>query len=248
MKTIVVTPAFCKAELLDYSLGNYYENQTQSFEHYILLNHYPINKEENNRKIYDIAYKYNCKIFDNEFDRGLHEGLNNFLNKSNFPENTIMIGFDPDSAIEPMSIGFDKAMDETLRIGKVDHGIAILALWGIGIDLKYRMNKGVFDKTLIGNKCVFLHPSVEMWSVAAFDLDFIKQVGGFKQPHAYYGGAEIALCGDLVNNKRCLAYLTEYKERYHAYPKEEVIDQIYAEWKRDHLAGFTGSLEEYINR
>jgi hypothetical protein len=65
MKTIVVTPAFCKSEMLKHSMANFYEYQKGNFEHWILLNHYPVNKEKNNQEIIEITkdklfrYTYN---------------------------------------------------------------------------------------------------------------------------------------------------------------------------------------------
>ena len=92
---------------------------------------------------------------------------------------------------------------------------------------------------------MLIHPSVEMWSVSMFDLDFVRDRGGMKQVNNYYGGVEIAMLQDFKKFKKCLAYLTEYKERYFVYPPE-TTDQEYQEYKQAHLQGFTGSMEEWL--
>jgi hypothetical protein len=241
MKTIVITPAFCRAELLDLSLQQYYAYQKGNYEHWILLNHYPVHKAENNAKIIEIAKKYNCKLFDSGQDWGLHTSTNRFLNAVGWPD--MAIAYDPDSAIEQMSHGFDVALAETMEEG-IKHGIAILSLWGIGIDLKYRVNKN-FQKILIKNNAVLIHPSVEMWSVSITDAAWVKSIGGYSQTNKYYGGVEVALYQNFrLHNKR-LAYLTEYKESYFNYPPE-MIHPEYRQWKDAHLAGFQESFEEWL--
>lgn len=242
-KMIVITPAFCKAELLDLSLQQYYKYQRGNYEHWILLNHYPVKKAENNTRIIEIAKKYNCKLFDSGQDWGLHTSTNRFLHSIGWPDGMMAIAYDPDSAIEGMSYGFDVALAETLDEG-IGQGIAILGLWGIGIDLKYRENKN-FQKVFIKNNAVLLHPSIEMWSVSITDLDFIKAVGGFQQTNKYYGGVEIALYRNFKLHQKRLAYLTEYKELYFNYPVE-TIDPEYQQWKHDHLHGFTESFEKWL--
>jgi hypothetical protein len=242
MKTIVITPAFCKSIMLEQSLANYYEYQTENYEHWILLNHYPINKEKNNDEIRKIAEKFKCKLFDNQYDRGLHKGVNNFYVQNPQPEGTFQIGYDPDSAIEQLSHGFDKALSETLRIGIKDHNLAILALWGIGVELK---KKQLLNRTIINGNAVMIHPDIEMFSVTACDLDFINTIGGFSEPNEYYGGIEISLYQSFQKYNRKLGYLTEFKEKYFAYPAE-CVDPEYIQWKHDHVNGFIGSFESWL--
>lgn len=244
MKTIVVTPAFCKSIMLEQSLANYYEYQTENYEHWILLNHYPINKEKNNDEIRNIAEKFKCKLFDNQYDRGLTEGVNNFLKNNPQPAETIIIGYDPDSAIEQLSHGFDKALSDTLRIAIKEYNMAFLALWGIGVEIH---KKDLYNakKVIINNNTVLIHPTIEMWAVSANDLDFIMSTGGFKQPNKYYGGGEAMIYPTLVAMKKTLGYLTEFKEKYFAYPAE-CVDAEYIQWKHDHVNGFIGSFESWL--
>src|SRR4030042_4053004 len=214
MATIVITPAFCKAALLEQSLANYYEYQTENYEHWILVNHYPVNRKKNNNEIRKVAEKFKCKVFDSEYDRGLHNSVNNFYAHNPQPPGSIHIGFDPDSAIEQLSHGFDKALSGTLQCGIIDHSIAFLALWGIGAEIH---KKDLINKLFINDNAVIIHPTIEMFSVGAIDLDFIKLIGGFSQPNNYYGGAEVYFWSYMQKYNKKLAYLTEYKERYFAY-------------------------------
>lgn len=240
MHTIVLTPGFCKAELLDLSLAQYYEYQKGNYEHWILINGYPIHKETNNQRLRDIAAKYKCKTIECN-DSSLHGACNILMNHLNWPDGGI-ICFDADSAIEYMSHGFDVALSETLEESR--NAIGVLALWGIGIDLQHRKRKHEFKKVFIKNNSVLIHPSVEMWSVAIMDIAFMKSIGGFSQVNNYYGGAEIAIHRGFIEQHKCLAYLTEYKERYFAY--EGIVDQEYKDYKVAHLAGFTESFEKWL--
>ncbi len=241
MKTIVITPAFCKSILLHHSLKNYYELQTENYEHWILLNHYPVDEERNTDEIRKIAEQYKCKVFDSEYDRGLHKSVNNFYDHNPQPEGTIQIGFDPDGAIEQLSKGFDKALSETLRDGIKSHSLCLLNLW----NYEREINKGSEnDKVIINGNRVLMHPTVGVLNIGAVDLDWIKSIGGFTEPCEYYGYIELALWQHMFGKKR-LGYLTEFKERYHAYP-EDCIDPEYQQWKAEHIKGFTGSFEEWL--
>jgi hypothetical protein len=242
MKTIVITPAFCKSSLLVHSLRNFYDLQTENYEHWILLNHYPVNEEKNTEEIRQIAEQYGCKVFDSEFDRGLHKSVNNFYEHNPQPEGTIQIGFDPDGAIEQLSKGFDKALSETLREGIKSHNMCLLNLYNYERQIQLDRN---YPKIIINDNRVLMHPSIGVLNIGAVDLDFVKQIGGFWEKCEYYGYIELYMWEKMQQFGRTLGYLTEFKERYQAYP-EDCIDPEYQQWKQAHITGFEGSFKEWL--
>jgi len=242
MNIRVVTPAFCSAELLDRSLQHFYEYAKGGYEHWILLNHYPVHKVDNDQKTIEIANKYGCRVLDCAEDTSLHGSTNLLLSHLGWPDG-FLLSYDADTAIEQMSHGFDVAMYEVMQEAKEKYNVALLALWGIGIDLKCRAGQQ-FQKVFIKNRSVLLHPSVEMWSVSMFDLEFIKNIGGLRQTNRYYGGIEVAMIEGFRKYGKRLAYLTEYKEKYFNW--EGLTVPEYGQYKAAHLAGFQESFERWL--
>ena len=228
-KTIVVTQVFAKAELLKYSLDNLYKYGSRNWdEHYLLLKHYPINKEKNHEQIREYAKQYGCKVFDCEFDRGLHEGLNFFFEKNPQPAGTRMLGFDPDTAVKPEAKNFDLVMNEVMDACP---NIPIVALWGVGVENKHEQLKQY--EITIKEHNVLIHPDVEMYNLALFDLDWVFKTGGFKEPNAYYGGLECYFYQKMQETNKKLAYLVDYKECYDTVPN--ISDQELRMYKDAHL-------------
>src|SRR6185312_3401257 len=102
MKTFIVTPAFCKAKLLEHCLAHIYSSPIKRpFEHFVLHQHYPVDKERNGERIKEIAKKYGCHLIDSGGDIGLHEGLNNMMRIVDLQEGDHLVGCDPDDRPSP---------------------------------------------------------------------------------------------------------------------------------------------------
>jgi len=210
--------------------------------HVIIDNHYPINKEKNRREIRQICESFGAIYVDSGRDLGLHEGLNHMTKKVGMGANDILIGCDPDDRPSPGSIS---AMDSGMRALKGN--VAVLAL-NFSV-IKDRVNQGVpFRKLTVDGKRVLLHPSVEMWTVAAFDMGFIYGAGGFKQTYAYYGGLESALYGYMAAQGKALGYLQDFDADHLHLDRNDptLFDPEYRMWKNAHLSGFSGSFEEWL--
>ncbi len=242
MKVLLAMPAFCRAEMFVASRTYLEKIETPGLvdEKWIFLNKYPLpSVEENERKLIEAAERFGYKVFDSEYDRGLHKSFNNFLEKHPQPEGTISIGPDGDSAGCP---GYDQAIIDVM---KADPEIAICALWNPGGSLQNDNLKDYY-KEVAGYRVCY-HPGVEMFNVCGIDLDWIKVMGGFNQSKKYYGFIEIDLYQKLVANKRKLAYLVDFKEA--ADLKEDWTqyrDPEYREWKNAHLAGDDRSFGEWL--
>ena len=237
MKTIIVTQAFCKAEMLVNGFNNLYQYGSKTWdEHWVLLKHYPLDKENNHRRIREIAEGYKCKVFDCQGDIGLHEGLNYFFKHNPQPRGTRMIGWDPDSMVLPCVTKFDTAMNNVMTAMNVP----IVALWNAGI-ASHKQSPEFYSR--IENHKVYIHPAVDMWNVALYDMDWVEQIGGFKEPYAYYGGLESYLHSKMNGKK--LVYLPEFMEDY---PTLVSHDPRYIEYKSAHIGGFKGSFEEWLNK
>lgn len=244
MKVWLITPSFCKANLLAKFLEHIYKTPPKTeFTHIIIDNHYPIDKETNRKKILTLAMGYKCKYIDSGKDLGLHRGLNNAIIKAGIEPGDILVGCDPDDLPSP---GF---LDIFYEVMKEDPRLAVsCASFGV---IEQRVKEGVpFAKREIAGHPILIHPTIEMWNVAAFNMQFIFDMGGFHQSHAYYGGIEVALQQAWNRRGMYYGYLPEINSEYAMVDRTDktLFDPEYREWKTAHIGGFKGSFEEWLNQ
>jgi hypothetical protein len=237
------TPAFCKHSLLFDCLHHIYEDENllpEEMTHVIIDNHYPIDKKTNQRMIQYAAEASRCVYIDCGKDRGLHGGLNFACEKLGVGSEDIVIGCDPDD--RPDTRIFQAMVD----VMKTDPTLAVLS--GMFWVIEERLKTVPFKKEVIVSHNVLIHPNVEMWNVAAFNMRFIKEIGGFREAYNYYGGLESALFGEWQKRDLRLGYLADYKTESKPMDRQDPVffDPEYRQWKTAHVGGFTGSFEEWL--
>lgn len=240
MTTYLITSAFCKSKLLEQCLQS--TEVPATMEHIIVDNHYPIDKEENQFKIKLLAQVHGCHYLDSGKDLGLHEGFNNAVEKFDIGPDDLVIGLDPDDRPSPGAL---HALEYHLR---EDAGLAVL---GLAFSVIYERFKTIlgFDNQTYHKETVWIHPNVEMWNVAAYNMELIHSMGGFKETFAYYGGLESALYGAWSKKGMNLGYLPGYTSEYTPVDRADLtlFDPEYRLWKNDHVAEkFRGSFEEWL--
>lgn len=247
MKIWLFTPSFCKADLLEDCLKHIYlekfsKDIWSSLLHVIIDNHYPVDQENNSRRLKELAAKYGCIYVDSGKDLGLHEGVNNAMKVVGVKSEDFFIGCDPD---DRPSHGWIQALVRTMT---ADPSIAVLGLnfWVI----EWRKGQGALTEKQVGEDTVWVHPGVEMWNIAAFRTSWLLEIGGLKQPNAYYGGLEAHLHHHMAIRGLKLAYLPEYRSDAAALDRDNPLffDADYRQWKTDHVAGFKGSFEEWLKQ
>ncbi len=238
-KTVLITPCFAKAALLR-DLLEFLALNPPGIDHYILGNHYPINRHTNNDEIRCLANDYGCKFIDSIRDLGLHHSLNNAVKQIGLDDDDIVITVDPDDRPTP---GFVDAINNVMRW---DDKLAVLALNFWVIDERIKEQK--LAQELILGHSVCIHPSVEMFTIAAFNMRFINSIGGFDEPLPYYGGLESYLHSKWAPMGMRLGYLEHY--RADAAPVDRgdpnLFDPEFRLWKNAHVAGYKGGFEEWL--
>lgn len=245
MPNWLVTPVFAKAALLSDFLGYLYSDRSnvKGFHHVILGNHYPIDEKNNTEGIRVLAEKFDCIYIDSLYDRGLHGSLNNALNILDIGENDIFIGCDCDDRPSP---GAFQAMKEVMLF---DPTIGVLGLNFWVLPWKMKEHGLVMqEKTVAGHK-LWVHPGVEMWNIAAFNMKLMAKMGGFSQPNAYYGGIEVAIQGTMAQQNMKLCYLQDFSAEAVKLDRDDpsLFDKSYRDWKTAHAhGGFQGSYEKFL--
>ncbi len=192
-------------------------------EHVILLNHYPIDKEENNKQIKYLANKYNCTLIDSGSDLGLHKSLNNACKILNIQDDDTLIVCDPDDRPTP---NFAKPFKDVID---ADKSIAVLGcnFWVI----EDRFKEGKLTESVIAGHRVWTHKNIEMYNLAAYNYSFIRSIGGFNEPLPYYGGLECYLYSKFNGLK--MAYLADVRSDNVKLDEKDtrLFDPRYRAWK-----------------
>jgi hypothetical protein len=244
-KTIVVTQAFCRAELLNYCLSEFYQLQCGHLEHWILIKNYPVNEKKNKELLLAVADLYCCKVFEcDEEHVGLHQGLNQFLEEVPQDAGTVMINFEQDALLKPFSTGFDVALSDVAHDIKSD--VPILSLWNRNIDATMK-GKSITPIQSRGESIYIHDKTLEVYSVAAYSLDFVKSCGGFQEPCSNYGYLEWFFAEKLAERGKNLGFLVDYEERYE--DLNALIDPEYEQYKNAHARAehrFNGSFRDFM--
>jgi len=242
----VFTPAFCKAKMLQGLLQHLYQEPgtMEGFVHVILDQHYPADEGGmHSEKIKALCKKYKCIYLDSHYDRGLHQGLNYAWQAMSVIPGDILIGCDPDDRPSP---GAFQAMKKVMQ---ADPLIAVCGLNFHVLPWKQKEHGLVMEEVKTAGERVWVHPSVEMWNVAAFNTHFIQSVGGFHQPNAYYGGLEVALFREWPKHGLKLVYLIDHTAESVPVNREdpELYDIAYGDWKIAHATkGYQKSYAEWL--
>lgn len=242
MNTWLVTSAFCKADLLEDLLEFVYSTPPKTkFTHIICDNHYPIDKENNRQKIKELSEEFGCHYIDSGRDLGLHRGINNAMMKAGVLPGDILVGLDPDD--RPQA-GF---LDTMKAVMQAQPSLAVLCT---SFSVIYqKMGEGVpFKPMMIAGHPVMVHPSIEMWNVAAFNTHFLNDIGGISQPNAYYGGIEVDLYRSWQKRGMFYGYLAGVTSEAVPVNRADtsLFDPQYRQWKTDHVNGYKKSFEEWL--
>jgi hypothetical protein len=239
MKTFIITPCFAKSTLVSDFLAHFYAAPPRfEFTHALLLNHYPVNREQNNEEIKKLAQLYDCTLVDTGGDLGLHRSLNHAVEKLGIGPMDLVIGHDPDDRCSP------GALDAIRDVMCADPLVAVC-----GLNFSVIQQKGPYPESAIAGHRVWVHPSVEMFNVVGWNMSLIHAAGGFSQPNSHYGGIEIALYPEWVNRGMKLVYLIDHTSDYIKVDRNDsrLFDQSYHEWKVAHGFGkFKGNFDEWL--
>lgn len=197
-----------------------------------------MDREKNLALIHEFAADYLFSYLDPGRDLGLHMGLNWVLLKIGPKPGDVIITYDPDS--QPETPGFDHALAETVQSGEYE----IASSFTIHSEREFQ-ERGYLEKTCRGRR-VFIPNTGMMIGNTAWSCDFLKRVGGFKEPNAYYGGIEAAMTQELRKTGGQWAFLPDVKE---GWLDRSYHDTEYTNWKVDHAAQkFKGSFADYLSK
>lgn len=249
--TWIIVPYFCKAKLMiDYLKYLRALNlPSEKFSIVIVNDHYPIDIPEQDI-VRDLATFFWFKWVDCGKNLGMQSAINYALKEVNaLPEDVVILS-DPDDYPSPDAY---EALVEVIQ----DETIAIAALGFKQIE-ENRKKLNPFPSTAIisarfdeqGLKNChthnhWIHPTVDLWHIAAYRMEWINSIGGFGQAYPYWGGLESYMF-ERFNGKK-LVYLTDYTCTELDKTDPELFDPEFREYKNDiHLNQFKQSFSEWL--
>lgn len=239
MTVRVVTMGFAPSRILDAGISNFYRTHDPALEiqHYLVDQHYPLNRKSNLEKISELATVYNLTVLDPGKDLGLHHGFNWALKQIQPAEDDIILTFDPDSG--PTNFNWDSAL---VRVLKSDFSIAGLMNPRTRIELCERGHSIEY----VGETEVWVPRCPVVLSVAGWRYDFLKKVGGFSEPTNYYGHLESAMWAKSEPIGVRWGYLPHYGEEDSLRHRQDVEYRNW-KWLHAHRGSFTASFGEYVD-
>ena len=239
MSVFKLVPLFSDVMLLSCGLELQNNLATVDCPIYVIDDCWPLNRQSNLDGLEVLRRRWpNLKVITNPKNLGIHEGLNYACSQLPLVAGDILVISAPDSV--PLQKGWDEALVKVLE------GHARIAYVGAnsyaidetpGVEWIYRKVNGVGIK-IASNRPAMFHTTAWKW-------DFIKKVGGFTQPCAYYGHIESAMYSRLAEHNMMMAYLCDYNEDFRLQPFH---GDLYFAWKQAqaHSGSFKGSFGEWL--
>jgi hypothetical protein len=206
----------------------------------VIDGHFPVKEKENSAAIKRACEKSGSIYLDAGYDRGLHENLNLAVKECGISREDIVVTCDPDDSPSP---GFTRAFGDVMT---ADPTIAVASSNFWRIEDLYR--EGIFKWSYTGKRAVWEHPSVEMISIASFNMNFIHDIGGFGQYRSHYGFLESYLYDRWKTKGMKLVYLPEVRADHLPVDRNDsnLFESTYRDWKTAHVNDFTGTYREWL--
>lgn len=227
----IFTLLYNNYKVIDRSLTQLRKTNTLNLPIYAVDNAYPTLTP---RLVSRLVNKHGITLIGDRVNRGLSGGYNELIN--HFKDVRYAILFDCDSY--PVTKGWDDAL-----ISVIQHpNVAYLSLM---FDIaKNEMKERGFTPWRHESGHVIWRPKQAcVQSISCADLDYLRQIGGLKEPKKYYGGLE-SMMFKYWNDAHQIGYIDGVYEEQN----KSDVDNKYIEykWKYAH-EGYTGSFDDYLN-
>jgi hypothetical protein len=236
----MITMGHCKWETWEKSVKQLYATKSLEtiIEHYFIYHYYPINEENNKKKLREIAKDYGLIWLDPGKNLGNTVG-HNWAQDNHIKAQDFLFGYDPDAC--PLNNGWDLAMYQVISNPKI--GWCSLSCDATENEIKDRA-KHVKEETINGIDC-YLCDTPMMLSTGVLKQDIVRAAGGMLPKENLYGGTEIFMWQYLKSRGYELALLKDYKDTALEI-KNPTTDPIYHLWKARHCQGYEHNFDIFI--
>lgn len=240
MKVYIVSLAYVPARIAIECMKQFYKHLGNiQVEHKVLMNHYPLNKELNDKLLLELFKHYKCDVHDQGANIGLSSGYNYLIEQCNLQDDDIVIGLDLDCwATTP---NFGEALVKVLR-GNKSIGWASLQN---PHSVKELQERGFTPHVVDG---VLVHEAHQACvnSICAWSGSFLNKLGGLKEPGKWYGGLESVSYPRVRQLGFKWIYLPTYTESFNSLVEADGCYRHY-KWNYAHLRTTTLDFESWLN-
>jgi len=246
MKPVIITTVYANAEVYRAGMASIVRTvpDYDKILHAQLDNHYPIRRDDLRDAMREHLEAHpSASVIDPRSNLGLHGGINRLLQIIDglLHDDDIVVAIDADD--DPQQVGWLSAMMalfvERKEIGWVslmcEPGRDVLNQRNVAID---RLNSADVRYRVPGFPLI---NTVCAWRVRA-----LRECGPIEEPHAYYGGIEVAMMPKFEEAGWRVAWLEDFTVASHRH----LGDPIYERYKQRHVGHvkpvFPGSFDEYI--
>jgi GT2 family glycosyltransferase len=229
---VIFTLLYNKYSVINASLAQLRKTNVLNLPIIAVDNNYP---NLSQAQVTRLKNKYGLTIIGERVNRGLSGGYNELINSN--PNVKYAILFDCDSY--PITKGWDKALIDVIQSPKVAY-----------LSLMFDVAKGEMQER---GFTPWEHESgVVIWkpkqacvqSISCADLDYLREIGGLKEPKKYYGGLE-SMMFKYWNDDKQIGYVDGFYEVQHPYDLK--VDAKYKAYKWAYAHdGYNGSFEDFL--
>lgn len=236
MRVVLASCMFAPVDIITESYAQMQRTMSgQEVEKYFLNQHWPIKKASTIEAYKELAKTHGAHFLDAGKNLGLHHGYNYIFEQAQLKDEDVVICYDPD--LWPLTPCWDLAM---VKVFSERPEISWIATKSEVLDTEVTTWKnemvGGVEVSYPGKACV--------QSLCAFRWSWLKEIGGFDEPSAYYGGLECHLWSKLGSNK--VAYLQTYRDQMRYFENRVVPAYRDYKWAHAHLGTWKGDFESYL--
>ena len=223
----MVSLAFAPARVVLECMRQVYETIGIPVEHHVLMNHYPINQDLNDKVLLTVFDHYKCKVHDLGANTGLSGGYNYLIKQLNLQDDDIVIGLDLDCY--PVTQNYGQAL---VKVLKGDRSIGWASLQNQH-SVRELAERG-FTPHIVDGVLVHEAHTACVNSICAWSGKFLNGFGGLQEPSKWYGGLEAMSFSKVKQLGFKWVYLPQYEERFHFTMQADRCYIVY-KWSLAHL-------------
>jgi len=244
MAVYTIAMAFMNYRIIAKSLAAFQDTRNVALENklVILNQHYPLNYDENQIVLKELAKQHNAILIDAKKNLGLHGGFNFAMNHLKLKDGDIVIGYDPDSL--PLQYGWDMALVRAIQ-GDPKQRVVWASLMNPRSlsDIKER---GYDVRKADGYIELWITRQAVVNSICAWSYRWLKEVGFLNEHRPFYGHLEGAMWGAMDNRKYDWAFLPGWTE---SDCLRDMHDRDYVIYKccHSHLKSWDGDFKSWLD-
>lgn len=238
MRTIIASCLFNDPEIMVESLEHMKTTLGKHRELWVLDQHWPLSKQKTHDRMVNVFGHGmdDVHLLDAGKNLGLHHGYNYIFEKAGLTDGDLVLCVDPDTWLETPC--WDMAMERVLQ----HPNIPWVCTMNAGVETEQNVG---WQHAIIDGVSIMAPQRPCIQSICGFKYSWIKRIGGFNEPSAFYGGLECFLWSQLMQGEH-VAYLPDFRDDFFHFGPRGIAQ--YNEYKiaHAHKGSWKGDFESFL--